>query len=413
MFMRIKLRFPAPEKIEQDENMDRHNLKRLLINALIIRIFICALILVVGKSINEIYFISDDVAYENLAKAYLQSASSPFDLSALTLIGATGYLQVFWPYVVCISAYVFRSIYAARFINVFLSIVTVKLIYSLTKSISKNHTTAMCAAKIYAYLPYPILVCCFPIKDIYLTVAVLYIFDIFVAFQNMQKITIVQYILSILLLFGTYFTRGGVVEMMSLFFIAFVIKRFADTHNYVAIMFSIIIAFVFLYAFGGLILNSFNTKIGNYGEYAQMDTTISAIQMSSITQIYKLPFTYFFASLQPIPLSLFTPENGKIWSQLIYYGNLTIIPIACGNFLYVFYRKQNRLFWICSVVMYCAVITLSLGIFRHYLFLLPLEMINYSLYMENATSVKRTNWLVFVVSCVVLILLYSFYCIIR
>lgn len=63
--------------------------------------------------------------------------------------------------------------------------------------------------------------------------------------------------------------------------------------------------------------------------------------------------------------------------------------------------------------MYCAVTTLSLGIFRHYLFLLPLEMINYSLYMENATQVKRSNCLVFAACCFVMILLYSCYCLIR
>ena len=413
MSMRIKISLPALEKVMKAEKVEQYKLKKLLINALIIRLFICVLVLLVGKNMNEIYFISDDAAYENLAKAYLQSASSPIDLGALTLIGATGYLQIFWPYVVCISAYVFHSIYAARFINVFLSILTIKLIYDLTKSISNNHPTAIRAARIYAYLPYPILVCCFPIKDIYLTVAVLYVFVIFIKFQNLQKITIIQFILSIMLLIGAYFTRGGVVEMMSLFFIAFLMKRFADTHNYAAIMLCITFTFVFLYVFGGLIFDSFSIKIDNYGGYAQMDTTISAIQMSSVTQIYKLPFTYFFASLQPIPLSLFTPEAGKMWSQLIYYGNLTMIPVACGNFLYIFYKKKNSLFWICSAVMYCAVTTLSLGIFRHYLFLLPLEMINYSLYMENATQVKRSNCLVFAACCFVMILLYSCYCLIR
>ena len=33
--------------------------------------------------------------------------------------------------------------------------------------------------------------------------------------------------------------------------------------------------------------------------------------------------------------------------------------------------------------MFTAVIMLSLGVSRHYLFLLPIHMINYSLYMED------------------------------
>lgn len=104
MSMRIKISLPALEKVMKAEKVDQYKLKKLLINALIIRLFICVLVLLVGKNMNEIYFISDDAAYENLAKAYLQSASSPIDLGALTLIGATGYLQIFWVcQVFCVS----------------------------------------------------------------------------------------------------------------------------------------------------------------------------------------------------------------------------------------------------------------------------------------------------------------------
>lgn len=382
-------------------------LNKLLKIALLVRVVLCVFILVIGKEIGELYFISDDMMYESLAKAYIQMSNSIFDLDVLEQIGAAGYLHVFWPYTMCIFAYLFKSIYAVRFLNIILSTIAVKLVYDLTLNISGNHKTAIRAAKLYAFLPYPLIVCCFPIKDIYLTVAVLYAFVLFVKFQNRNKISIIQIIVSILLLIGAYFTRGAIVEIMALFFITFVIKRFYDSGNISAIFVCIIIVAVFLFLFGGTILDSFNTKIDDYGGYAEMDTTISAIQMSNITQIYKLPFTYFFASLQPIMLSLFSPSTLKIWSLIICYGNLTIVPIACGNFLYIFCKKKNLLFWICSAVMYSAVISLSLGIFRHYLFLLPIEIINYSLYCEQKSTVKRKNLIVVVYGIYILILLYS------
>ena len=68
MSMRIKISLPALEKVMKAEKVDQYKLKKLLINALIIRLFICVLVLLVGKNMNEIYFISDDAAYENLAR---------------------------------------------------------------------------------------------------------------------------------------------------------------------------------------------------------------------------------------------------------------------------------------------------------------------------------------------------------
>lgn len=382
-------------------------LKKLLVIALVLRIFLCIFILVIGKEIGELYFISDDKMYESLAKSYLITSNSIFDVEALKQIGATQYLQVFWPYVVCVFAYLFRSIYAARFLNVVLSIIAVKLIYDLVLNISENHKTAMRAAKLYAFLPYPLLVCCFPIKDIYLTVAVLYTFILFVKFQNRKTISLKNYFICILLLIGVYFTRGAVVEIMALFLIAFVIMRFYKSKKIGAIFVCILFAIILLYFFGGKILDSFKTKIDDYGGKGQSGTMISLIQMGNITEIYKLPFAYFFASLQPFTLPLSSASILNIWGQIIYYGNLTIVPIACGNFLYIFIKKKNFLFWICSAVVYCAVISLSLGVFRHYLFLLPIELINYSLYCEHSSTIKRDILLFFTCGVFLLFLLYS------
>lgn len=389
---------------------ENKGIKNLIIKAFLLRIIVCAAILYFGTYyFDEIYFISDDVQYEALAQAYLLRASHPLDFVALDAIGATGYLQVFWPYVICFVAYCFNYVHAGRFLNILLATIAVKLIYDLTKSLSNNHKTAMTAARIYAYFPYPVLVCCFPIKDIYLTVAVLYTFIILVRFQKSESIRVYQLIVCALLMIGIYFTRGGVVEIIALFAAVYIIKRFLEQNNYFAVVISVFVIIIALYFLGESIINALTTKVDTYGSYALMDTSISAIQMSSPSQFYKLPFTYFFASIQPVSTSWFAKSSMKVWPQLIYYSNLTIIPIACGNFLYVFCKKHNFLFWLTTTAMYCGVATLSLGIFRHYLFLFPLVLINYALYMEDAGTVRRNNCKIASVAVYLFLFLLSVY----
>ena len=391
-----------------ESSSERKDIRTLMKRALIIRAFVCLLVLLLGTWVfNEIYFIEDDMKYEQLAEMYMQLANHPIDMQALKSIGASNYLQVFWPYAICIAAYISRTVYAGRILNVLLSAYAVKLIYVLVKQISGNHHTAMRAAKLYAYLPYPVLVCSFPIKDIFLTTAVLYSFVILVKYQNGDSIKAYQWMTLILMLIGVYFTRGGVVELLLAIAFVYVIKRFADKKNFWGLGFSFVVACICVFLWGGRVVNAFSTKVDQYGSYALMDTTISAIQMSSPSQFYKLPFTYFFASLQPIALSWFSSSSMKTWSRLMYYLNLTIIPVACGNFMYIFSKKKNFIFWITSTAMYCGVATLSLGIFRHYLFLLPLQLINYSLYMEKDGPVTRNNCLAFSIVVYLALLCYS------
>ena len=389
---------------------ENKKINNLVIKAFFLRLIVCLLVLFIGTYwFDEIYFISDDVQYEALARAYMSRASNPIDLNALNDIGATGYLQVFWPYVICIVAYCFNCVYAGRFLNILLSSIAVKLIFDLTNLLSNNSQTALKAARLYAYLPYPVLVCCFPIKDIYITMAVLYAFIILVKFQKAEPIKTVQWIVLAVLVIGVYFSRGGVVEVISLFSAMYIIKRFYEQKKYFAILFSFLFIIVVLFFLGDNIIDALVTKADTYGAYALMDTTISAIQMTNPLQLYKLPFTYFFASLQPISMSWFTASSMKIWSRIMYYINLTIVPIACGNFLYVFCKKHNLLFWITTTAMYCGVAALSLGIFRHYLFLFPLILINYALYMEDAGSVRKNNCMIASFSIYMMLLLFSIY----
>lgn len=362
-------------------NLEFTHIKRIMSAGFIIRLLVLLFILFVAVEWTEPYFISDDINYERIAREYLNIANQVVDYSAFLRI-AGGFLQPFWPWVMFISSYLFRSIYAGRFINIALSTFCIKQIYKLTFNISKNEKTALSAAKLFAFLPVTVLTCCFPIKDIFLTFAVLYCFNLFVELQSDEKITIRKIVFCVALMIGIYFTRGGVTELMLIFLTVYVIQRYVKAHNYPAVFLIIILFFIAAYFMKDSILQAFQRKVDDYGDYALMDGG-SFLRMSSLKQLYKMPFTYFFGTLQPIKLNLSGFDDSSWWLNVISYLNISIYPVAIGNFLYIFSKKKNLFFWLSTLIMYCSVIFLVLGIFRHYLFLIPIEMINFSLYKEQ------------------------------
>lgn len=391
--------------IAADPSIQKSNIRKLLLGSLFVRLIACAAVLIIGNIIGELYFISDDINYEKMALDYLLIASSPIDAEAFVSVGASGYLQLFWPYVMCITAYIFKTIYTARFINVILSVIAVKYVYDLTYAVSENERTAMRAAKLYAFLPYPVISCCFPIKDIFLTVAVLSAFTLFVKFQKNQKVRLSGVIIFALLMIGAYFARGGVVEVLGLFFMIFVFKRFYDNKNTFALILSVLLAILALVFLGEYIIEAFAIKVEDYGEVANAG---SLMQIGSIYEIYKLPVTYFVTSMMPVTFKVFGESDLSIWYQIMTHANLSLIPIAVGNFMYIFCKKKNFLFWISSLTMYCAVIILSSGVFRHYMFLFPIAIVNFSMYMEeNTDTVRQNNCTIISFAIILAILVYS------
>lgn len=368
-----------------NNNFEFIPIKKIISAGFIIRLLVLLFMLFVAVEWTEPYFISDDINYERIAREYLDAANRLVDYSAFLRI-AGGFLQPFWPWVMCISSYIFRSIYAGRFLNIVLSTFCIKQVYKLTFNISKNEKTALSAAKLFAFLPVTVLTCCFPIKDIFLTFAVLYCFNIFVELQSDEKITIRKIVFCVALMIGIYFTRGGVTELMLIFLTVYVIQRYVKAHNYPAVFLIIILFFVAAYFMKDSILQAFQRKVDDYSDYALMDGG-SFLRMSSLKQLYKMPFDYFFGTLQPIKTDLLKFSDSSWWLNVISYLNISIYPIAIGNFLYIFSKKKNLFFWLSTLIMYCAVIFLVLGVFRHYLFLIPIEMINFSLYKEQQKNV--------------------------
>ena len=354
----------------------------ITISGFLIRLGLLISMLTVLSDFTEPYFIADDIKYEKLAYTYMQNAGSFIDISFFNKITA-GYLQTFWPWIMCITSYIFKSVYASRYINIILSALCIPVLYSLTYRISENKKTAITACSLFAFLPVTVLTSTFPIKDIFITFGVFYVLDVLVTIQKGQRPEISKIIISIILLVCIYFTRGAVSEILLLIFAVFYMQRFKKEKNHVALCITAFLCLIALLLFGNGIFSAFDTKIETYSGYGTTESGALSFRINSITDSYKLPFTYFFATLQPLRTNLFTESTASVWLDILAYANISIYPIAIGNFIYIFKKKKNLFFWLSTIIFYCAVIILSLGIFRHYLFLLPVQIINFALFLEQ------------------------------
>ncbi len=198
------------------------------------------------------------------------------------------------------------------------------------------------------------------------------------------------------------------MELLVTFFFVFYIVKYIKKNSYIPVIFIIGIAIGVFYVFGDAIIASFTTKIEDYGG-ATGEGGVAALTVNSIMEIYKLPFAMFFANLQPIKMNLLVPSTVSWWYNIMAYLNLSIYPVAIANFMYIIDKKKNVMFWILTFAMYSAVISLSLGVFRHYLFLVPLQMINCALYLDEESVIKRNNKKHIMILGSMALLLYMFY----
>ena len=326
------------------------------------------------------YFVVDDWKYETLAKTFAKYSKGPLDFDYFDYL-TIGFAEQFWPWVMCFSTKLFNYAYIGRIINIFISTFTIWVIYKLTFEISENIKTALLAARLFAFMPLPVLTCCFPIKDIFLTFTVMYAFYIFVCLQKGNKVSPFRLVLCGALLICTFFTRGAIVELLMIFLAVYFAQKLIGEQKYIQLVAFSFVVLVLILVFKDRVAASFQTKVDDYGGYAELGNGIRYIKVTGLKDIYKLPLAYGFATLQPITLDYI--DGAKVsWSSVVAVSNITMYPIAMGNFVYMFEKKKNLFFWLSSFIMYSAVIILSLGIYRHYLFLLPVQMINFSLFVE-------------------------------
>ena len=374
---------------QPSQHKTRSTIGKIMIAGLLLRITMLIIIMIFNADGLDPYFISDDIRYEQVASRFLLHGNGPFDFAFLKKV-TKGYLQPFWPTVLCISASLFKTIYAGRYLNVIISTLCIKVVYNITLVLTEKERSALFAGRLFAFLPIAITTCCFPIKDIFLTLAVMYAFYIFLLFHNQKRVTIFQLVLCITGLVCIYFTRGAVVELMGMFFAAYLLIGLIKKKRYGrAVLFALLGGVVFI-LLKNKIMEAFLTKVDDYSGYNQESTgLLSYLQMKNPWEFYKIPFAYLFATLQPMTLNLFGAEGVNPWWRLMHVSNITIYPVAIANALYIFQKKHCAVFWWSGVIIYCAIVSMVLGIFRHYLFLIPLEMINCALYYDRTEGRKN------------------------
>jgi len=373
-----------------------------MIFGFLLRFLMLMVILYVTNESWEIFYLEDDKKYEEMAQLYRAYSDSVWNMRLFDKLTA-GYAATFWPLVMCIFTKLFDYVCTGRIINVILSTLCIGMTYKLCYEVSGNEKTALLSARLFAYMPFSVLVCCFPIKDIFIMLGTMYAFFIFVRVQNDRKVTVWQYALLAGFLIGILNSRGAVTELLLIFFFVYWLQKTVKAKRYVAAMLMLIGAAALFVIFRGYLAESFGEKIDTYGNYGADEAAgLNIIRITGVWDFYKLPITYGFAMLQPMKLSLFTiGQKIHPWQTVMSYANITMYPIAVGAWAYMFCKKHNRFFWLSGFVMFAAIISLSLGVSRHYLFMMPIHMINYSLYMSENT--KRRSSMVLAGTAILLI----------
>lgn len=374
----------------------------------LIRLAVLIFMVHIADSFWDIFFIEDDKKFEELAAVYRANASSPFDMQLFDDL-TIGYKQQLWPFVICFFTKLTGYTYIGRVINVIASSACIYVIYALSYTVVNDHKVALRAARLFAFLPITILISCFPIKDILIMLGVVYAFYIFVSLQTGQRVALWRILLCAGLLICVYFSRGAVTELMMIFLLVYYLQKLYKEKKYLACVVLLMLAVVIFLIFRSSIMASFEGKVDTYGNYGADEASgLNAIRVTGIRDIYKLPLAYAFAMLQPMKLNLFAIGNDtRPWMTIMSYSNITMYPLAVGSFMYLFSKKHNLFFWLSSFVMYSAVIMLSLGVFRHYLFLLPITIINFSLYMSENQSKRRTLVILGTFALFALVFVYS------
>lgn len=376
-----------------------------------LRLLMLIIVVYVASEFWDIYYLEDDKWFEELCGKYLYNARSVFDWELMEEL-TRGWVSPFWAYVLCLSSGLTRTIYAARYINVVLSTLCIVVTYNLCYEVSENQKTALTAARLFAYMPLSILVSCFPIKDIFIMLGTMYAFYIFVRLQNDRKVSAVQIGLLVVLLVCIYFSRGAVTELLLIYLLIYYLQKLLVAKKYLVALALLVVAIALFAIFRVELTATFTEKVDTYSNYGAEDAAgLNAIRVTGPLDLYKLPLTYAFSMLQPMKLELFAiAADTRPWRTVMTYANITMYPVALGAWLYMFVKKHNLFFWLSSFAMFSAVIILSLGVNRHYLFLLPIHMINYSLYMEDThKNFKNRKTLVILgtFALVVLVFCYS------
>lgn len=361
---------------------------------------------------------SDDLRYEAGALIYSQRAKSIIDVSAYIdaymsvgdNTGLSNSIEI-WYWIMCVLMYVLQSSIIIKIVNIIFAVCCVALIYKLCMlAYPDNKRIAVKAAKLYAFLPYPVFFSCFLYKDQFLTLIILSIIYIVYRYDTIFK---PKRIISITILLAIFtMLRSGLLPILVACIGIILLKKSGRKITFNIKTFSLllitVIASYYLYGlYSEIIIHKLEAYVlERAGSFDLKGSTIQYFLINNVWDIWKLPFSYVFTLIQPLYV------GGRLinWESFVSILNVVFIPVVIGNFIYMFKKnKGNPALWLAIMLLYTVMLVVSMGVGRHFYYLLPFPIIFYSDYSYSFPALASTTKKIsFTLACLYLCILIPF-----
>lgn len=389
-------------------DVNKGKIKGIIVAALLIRLVVLFVIFVITPEWSTGFlsntFVQDDVRYEMGAIRYAETAASLIDANAFANAYASygdnvGMTQnIFsvtplWYWTVCFLYYIFRNVIAVRIFNILCSVASVYYLYKLT-CLNYSEQTATKAARLLAFLPYPVVFSCFSYKDNFIMVLTIFLIYQTLKFRINRKMNIKTTVQIVLCSLSLLLLRGGLSAILIVIclIIGFISKDKILSKKHLVRR---LLLAIFAIAIAAFILARESSSILYKMQYyisARSNSDLGGISLVTITgfrDIYKLPLAFIFAIIMPIGFT----GHISTWAELISIFNICMAPVAVGSVIDLFRHKKEEWIVIGSLLIYyCLSIIASIGIYRHYFSLIFIPILLYSHFQCNKNSITKFIW---------------------
>lgn len=357
-----------------------NNIFKIFLYAILIRLLFLTITIIFRSSIPPTLY-TDDQFYTSIAEKYLSISRYLFDRSAFLASGGSLTDDPLYYLLITLVTYVTRSTLSLRLLNIIFSSLCIFPIYSIVRRYG-NEKQAGLAIIIFSLLPYGIISSVFVIKDIflmYIFLAVINQIDIYSINKKMGRLVWIVFLLVLI-----YFSREGIAEIVLLYFLITILWKHLKKVPLALSLISLIVIVALVYINAPVYFKSIIEKIEYYIVYERVSSPLSIVRIDNVLDFYKIPFLYLFALIQPIEITF--PLTS--WFRILTLANLSLLPIALSNLIYLILRRKYSvpIYWF-TFLLFFGTIVLSIGISRHYLFLLPFSIINF-VFLISRTSRK-------------------------
>lgn len=393
---------------------------RTIIGAFFVRIIVLLIIILLIKEIPAFGFMGnspdyDDYRYDQGAVLYSQDADSIVDIQTFTRIydnwgDWTGHHLSdplrwgwLWYWICCILVYITKTRWSIRILNIFLAIFTVKYIYdAVDNAYSRN--AAEIAARLWAFLPYPVIFSCFAYKDSLVAFCLTYLISKFVKIKKDRATTKGEIIGIVIVSTIFIFTRSGLSELFIAICVFYLfsdqIRAKMNLKYFIAFIVILIIAAAVIWRIWGIVMFKYSAYVT---PSATESTGLgSLVKVTSLRDLWKLPLAFVFAILQPIGINL----DNLTWYAIVCLLNFLMCPIAIAAVFGIksSFEYNRSLFWV-MMIYYLIVVSTSVLISRHLFSALPIPIIFASNYYtsgsRNSISIYLGMTLLLVIAMIV------------